>query len=309
MSEAKAMRIFLSGATGVIGRRVIQPLLAQGHTVTAGVRDDAACERVRTQGAHAVRMDLFATETLPRLLDGHDAVINLATHMPPTAWKMMFKSQWRPNARIRSVGVRNLVDAAIAAGAGRFIQESFALTYPDRGEAWIGEETPLQPAAYARTVLDAEASVARFARAGGTGVALRFAAFYGPDALQVLSYIRSLKWGWAAIPGGPRRFISSVTHDDAASAVLAALSARSGSYNVVEDVPVRRAEFFAVLASCLNMQSPRFMPEFATPLLGAIGGTLARSLRLSNRKLRNETGWRPAYPSVHEGWPAVLAQM
>jgi nucleoside-diphosphate-sugar epimerase len=303
------MRIFLSGASGVVGLRTIGPLLADGHVITASARTQAGCTQLEKLGVRAVLADLFDTAALSRSVAGHDVLINLATHMPSSSWKMLFKSAWQTNARIRSIGVRNLVDAALAGGVQSFVQESFALTYPDRGEQWIDEETALEPAEYAKSVLAAEAEVGRFARAGRAGVVLRFAAFYGPDAMQVRSYINSLKWGWAALPGGPRRFISSVTHDDAASAVVAAVRARSGAYNVVDDVPVRRAEYFAALASSLGVPAPRFMPEWATPLLGAIGGTLARSLRLSNRKLRDETGWKPAFPSVRAGWPAVLGQM
>jgi hypothetical protein len=72
-------------------------------------------------------------------------------------------------------------------------------------------------------LLDAEASADRFAARGGTGVILCFAAFYGPDAMQIRAYIDSLRRGWAPLPGGPQRCISSVAHDDAASAMVAAL--------------------------------------------------------------------------------------
>jgi nucleoside-diphosphate-sugar epimerase len=173
---------------------------------------------------------------------GHDAIVNLATHMPSSAWKMMFRSAWRLNDRIRREGAANVVAAALAGGIRTLIQESFALTYPDCGDRWVDEETPLEPGAYNRTVLDAERAVRRFTDAGGTGIVLRFAAFYGPDAMQVRSYIDALRMGWAALPGGPGRYISSISHDDAAAAVAAALDVPAGAYTVVDDEPVRRSE-------------------------------------------------------------------
>jgi len=208
-----------------------------------------------------------------------------------------------------SEGVANLVEAARRNGISRFVQESFALTYPDRADAWIDEQTPIDPAAYSKTVSDAERSVADFCAQGYTGVVLRFAAFYGPDAMQVKSYINGLRWGWALLPGGPDRFISSISHDDAASAVVAALEASQGIYNVADDQPVRRARYFELLASNLGLKSPNFVPEWATPMFGSVGQAMSRSLRLSNAKLRGATRWRPRFPSVREGWPAMLRDM
>ena len=95
----------------------------------------------------------------------------------------MSRSSWRENDRIRTEGVANLVEAARRNGISRLVRESFALTYPDRADAWIDEQTPIDPAAYSKTVSDAERSVADFCAQGYTGVVLRFAAFYGPDAM------------------------------------------------------------------------------------------------------------------------------
>lgn len=303
------MRVFVSGASGVIGRRVVPLLLSQGHAVTVATRPARTRAGSTLADVNQVAADLFDPAALRQAVRGQHAVINLATHMPSSAWKMMFRSAWRLNDRIRSEGVANLVAAALGEGVARIIQESFAATYPDCGDHWIDEQTPLDPADYNKTVLDAERSVAGFSSRGGTGIALRFAAFYGPDAMQVRSYISALRYGWAALPGGPDRFISSVAHDDAASAVVAALGAPDGVYTVTDDEPVRRAEYFGSLAGNLGLKPPRFLPAWTTPLFGSVGDAMSRSLRLSNRKLKQQVRWAPAFPSVREGWPAMLRQM
>jgi nucleoside-diphosphate-sugar epimerase len=302
------MKIFLTGATGVIGRRVL-PLLVRHHQVTAGVRDERARERLTATNAQCAVVDLFDRASLERAIAGHDVVINLATHMPSATWKMLFRRAWTENDRIRSTGVRNLVDAALACGVTRFIQESFAPTYPDRGDQWIDESTPLSPSSYNRTVVDAETAAQSFASGPRTAVVLRFAAFYGPDAMQLHAMIRGIEHGWAAFPGGPERFISSVSHDDAARAVVAALSVPNGAYNIVDDEPLRRADYVAALASALGVHAPRFLPAWTKALFGPAGDVMSRSLRISNRKFRHATGWVPHVPSVREGFPATLAEM
>lgn len=302
------MRIFITGATGVIGRRVVPLLLVKGHEVTIATREKGRRPVPWKDEVRAVLVDLLDPTTLTAVR-GHDAVINLATHMPSSSTRMLFRRAWRPNDRIRQLGSQNLVEAALAADVQCLVQESFAPTYPDRGDDWIDESVPLQPAAYNRSVLDAEASARRFSDAGRSGVTLRFAAFYGPDSSQLQDLIRVLRRGWAPLPGGPCKFISSVSHDDAATAVVAALNARPGEYNVVDDEPVRREVYAGTLASLLGARAPRFPPGWATPLFGAVGELLARSLRISNRKFRAETGWQPRYPSVREGWVATLREM
>src|SRR5438046_1269907 len=178
------MNVFVSGATGVIGRRVVPLLLTQGYTVTALARTPETRQRLEQLGATCVTVDLFDVEALKRAAAGHDAMINLATHMPSSTWKMLFRRAWRLNDRIRSEGVANIVEASLGCGIRRLIQESFAPTYPDSGDRWIDEETPLAPAIYNKTVLNAEKSVTRFSGDGRTGVVLRLAVLYGTDAIQ-----------------------------------------------------------------------------------------------------------------------------
>ena len=298
------MKVFVTGATGVIGRRAVPLLLKAGHEVSVGVR---SVDRVAPLGARALVVDLFDGRALERALSGHDAVINLATHMPSSMLRALLPGAWRENDRLRRDASRILVDAALAGRVGRFVQESFAPVYPDRGDAWINEDVPIEPTRYNRTVADAEASARRFAATGGgAGVVLRFAAFYGPDAFQSLTMIEAVRKGFAPMPGRPEAFYSSVSHDDAAAAVVVALSLPAGAYNVADDEPLRRREVASVLAAAIGVAPPHPLPGWVAKLAGSLGELMSRSLRMSNRKLRSASGWAPRWPSLREGWPAML---
>jgi nucleoside-diphosphate-sugar epimerase len=308
-ARSPVMNILITGATGVIGRRLVPLLYDAGHQVTAVARSAAGHDRLARQGAATIDLDLFDPAAVRGAVAGRDVVINLATHIPRTPLQMFMPWQWRENDRIRRIASATLAEASLAAGVPRFIQESFAPVYPERGARWIDESVPIQPVRYNRTVADAEASAGRFSERGGTGIVLRFGGFYGPDAAQTIAMADAVRKGWAPLPGRADAFISSVSHDDAASAAAAAINLTAGIYNVVDDVPVTHREFFESLADALGTAAPRLPPVWMTPMLGSLAEMAARSLRISNRTLRSASEWAPKYPSVREGWPTVVAQM
>jgi len=303
------MKIFVSGATGVIGKRLVPLLLNSGHEVTGVARSEHKAELLNKMGAGVAEVSLFDRDKLEQAIKGHDAIINMATHIPPTT-RAFFKSAWKENDRIRKYGSANLVDAAISAGVKIFIQESFAPMYGDHRDEWIDENWPVQPVAYNFTTLDAEKSVQRFIQNGGTGIIMRFSFFYGPDPKgATLDIIRFVKKGWVPFAATPEGFISSISHDDAASAAVAALNIPSGIYNISDDEPLRRRDFFDSLSDALNVRHPKFPPAWIGKFMGSVGKMLSRSLRISNNKFRTASGWKPQFPSVREGWPAMLKQI
>lgn len=155
-------------------------------------------------------------------------------------------------------------------------------------------------------VLNAEAAAARVVQGGHVGVVLRFGLFYGHDSGYTLDTIRWVRKGWAPAFGSPAGFVSSISHDDAASAVIAALGAPAGVYNIVDDEPVRRREYYDSLAAALGVKSPKFPPAWLARAFGSIGETLARSQRIANTKFERATGWRPSIPRIQDGWPRIL---
>jgi nucleoside-diphosphate-sugar epimerase len=168
----------------------------------------------------------------------------------------------------------------------------------------------LRPIAYNRSIVDAEASAARFTKAGGAGIVLRFAAFYGPDSRFLIEGIAQMrKTGRVFLPGPPEAFASSISHDDAATAAVSALTLPAGTYNVADDEPVMRREYFDSLARAMGLPPPKPFPWWARAMMGSLGAFLSRSERISNRKLKASSLWVPRYRSVREGWPSVAAAM
>jgi nucleoside-diphosphate-sugar epimerase len=237
------MKILITGATGVVGRRVVPLLRDTGHDVTGLARSPTGRALLARHGATAIDLDLFDPAAVRRAMAGHDAVVNLATHIPRSTVQIFLPWAWRENDRLRRVGSATLVDAAVAVGVSRFVHESFAPVYPDRGDQWIDETEHIEPVRYNRTVADAEAATARFSENGGSGVVLRFASFYGPDAFQTVAMMDAVRRGRGPMPGPPNAVVSSVSHDDAASAVAAAITLPPGIYNVVDNEPVTHESF------------------------------------------------------------------
>ena len=302
------MKVFVAGATGVVGRRLIPLLVGAGASVSAVARSTSKAAQLRQQGATPVRVDLFDAAAVNEAVAGHDAVINVATKIS-LGLRALLPGAFKENARIRTEASENLASAAINARARTFIQESFAPTYPDRGDEWIDESVPIQPTSYVRSVLDAESAAAEFTKSGGTGIVLRFSLFYGPDSSFSWDMVKSVKRGFSPAVGSPDAYMSSIWIDDAASAVFAALSVRAGAYNVTDDAPVRRREAFELLAQELGVKPPRMLPRWVTGMMGSVADTLGRSQRISNAKFRQAANWHPKVPSLNEGWRLLLKEM
>lgn len=293
------MKVFVAGATGVLGRRLLPLLAAAGHDVTAIARNDDGRRSVEAAGARPAQASLFDLEALRTVLAGHDAVINVATRIPtgPQAARL---SAWRENDRIRREGAANLADAALHAGAGRYVQESITFVYDDHGEEWIREDGRLRLEFQLFSAVDAEAQAARFTQAGGQGVALRFGLFMDETSAHFRDQVAMLRKGQAPAFGSPDAYQASVMVDDAAAAVRAALDAPAGLYNVNDDEPLTRRDHYTAAAAALGLPAPKFLPESLGKLLRV--RVLARSQRVDNGAFKAATGWAPRYPSAREAW-------
>lgn len=299
------MKVFIAGATGVLGRRAVRELVEAGHAVTGVARSESKAALVRGMGAEPVEVDLFDREAVKVAVAGHGVVINLATRIPPPS-QAARPGAWSENDRIRSEASGHLVDAALDAGAGRYVQESIAFIYPDRGDRWIDEDVPLDPPALGRANQAAEDQAGRFGQGGGAAVVLRFGQFYAADAVHTRFMSRMARWRLPAVPGPKTAYVPAVAADDAAVAVVAALDAPAGTWNISDDVPLTRQAFNRAVADALGVKAPLVT---GTSLLRMSPSTrfYLRSQRVSNRRFKEATGWSPRYPDAGTGWRALVA--
>ncbi len=297
------MKVFLTGGTGVVGTRALPALVADGHDVTAVARGAAKADLVRRLGATPVEVDLFDPAAVKAAVDGSEAVVNLATSIPPLS-RSARASAWAMNDRLRTEASAHLVDAALAAGAGRVVQESICFPYVDAGTSWITEESPTDhgPGPF-HGAAAAEASAARFTAGGGIGVVLRFAQFVAAESSHTQTMNALLRRRLTPFAGDPDGYVSSIHATDAGAAVAAALRAPAGIFNVADDEPLRRREAGEACAARLGVKPPRSIPKVLLALAPSSAKAILRSLRISHAALTDATGWTPQHTSLRTYWP------
>ena len=283
--------IVIIGATGVIGRRAVRDLVAAGHDVAGAARSADGRERLETLGARVVETAVFDEASLRRAFDGAEVVINLLTHIPSID-RMGDPSAWEENDRLRTEASAAIAHAAGAAGAKRLVQESIAFVYADGGDAWLDEDAPALGGGVTTTALTAERNARELF--GGDTVVLRFGLFLGPDSGFATSRLEAARNGASSATGPPGAYRPMIWLEDASAAVAAALRAPAGTYNVADTDPPTNAEIDAALAAAVGVDALDPPPPQ--------DGPLARSQRVSSRRLRDATGWSPRMRAGTEIW-------
>ena len=307
------MRVFLAGATGAIGRRLVPQLVEAGHEVTAVTRSEKKLDKLYELGTEPILCDVFDAERLGSVVAQAEpeAVINQLTDLPQNLNPRKLKEYYAANNRVRRDGTSNLLSAALGAGVRRFLVQGSAYWYapaggPVKTEAaplYLDAPPPIGPAV--ETINEVEESV--LSADGIEGVVLRYGMFYGPGTWyakggDVGRQVRKRRYPMIGNGGGTYSFVHV---DDAASATVAALErARPGVYNVVDDDPATAAEWMPVYAEALGAKRPPRVPAFVASLI--VGRALVEwSLRLrgaSNEKIKEKLGWRPQYESWRRGF-------
>ena len=302
------MKIFVAGGTGVVGRTAVPRLVAAGHDVTVVARSADKDRAVEAMGATPVRVDLFDRAAVSSAVAGHEAVVNLATNIPPMS-KAMRPSAWATNDRLRTEASRHLADAVVEHGARRFVQESITFPYLDGGDDWVDETAARSDSPFTVGATTAEANAASVTDRGAAGVVLRFAQFYGPAASHTEFFVKTARRGVSPLMGTADGYTSFVHAADAGAAVLAALDVPAGVYNVAESEPHRRREVDAAMAAALGRKRLRRMPSAPVKAVNKGADVLMRSHRISNRAFVEASGWQPVYPDPLVGWAEVIAQV
>lgn len=300
------MKVFVAGGTGVIGTRAVPALVEAGHEVTAVARSTEKEALVRSMGATPVRVDLFDADAVQTAVAGHEAVVNLATHIPDLSRAPRQKA-WQENDRIRTEAAANLAAAARRAGATRFVQESITFPYVDRGDDWIDELVDRPPSETSAAVDAAEASTLDFTGGGRSGVVLRFAQFYAPDASHTRAMAKLFRTWVNPLIGRPDARVSFIGMPAAARAVVAALGAPAGVYNVADGDPPTRKEAGAVVAEMLGKRSAFSLPMAMVKPVNPAAEILARSHRIDCTAFTTATGWVPDHDGAAGFAAAIVA--
>jgi nucleoside-diphosphate-sugar epimerase len=289
------MRIFVAGATGIVGRLLVPLLVGAGHEVTGTSRTPHGTGRVRALGAAAVQVNAFDTNGL------RDAVTAAAPDVVIHQLTALAEGNTAENARIRREGTRNLVDAARRAGVMRIIAQSVAWAYAP-GDSPADESTPfdltapLPRASLIGGVIALEETVAELEE----HVILRYGTFYGPGTWYSPGGLADKQLRHAsrasAVPGpltADDAVSSFIQVQDAASAAVAALAWPSGAINIVDDEPAAGRDWLPVLADV-----------FGAPVPAAAVGRVGWQRGASNTRAR-ALGWTPLYPSWRTGFAAM----
>jgi nucleoside-diphosphate-sugar epimerase len=298
--------IFITGASGVLGRSAVELLAQRGYRIRAlASRRIADC--LNGPAIEVVEGSLFDLDSLRRAMGACEAILHLATRIPPVN-KMGRPESWEENDQIRREGTRNLVSAALTNAIGTFVYPSVCFVYADSADRWIDASTGvLAPVQTLESTLAAEVEIQRFTNAGGRGVALRMGAFYGPQSPQTSQQLKLATSHLAAAFGRPDAYHSSIWIDDAASAVVSALGCPAGVYDVVDDQPLTTKQAILAIARSVGRKKLWRLPKF---LLQQVAGkelaeVLGRSQRVSNRRFKAATAWQPDVASLESGWKRI----
>jgi nucleoside-diphosphate-sugar epimerase len=284
----------------VIGRAAVRAFVDADHDVVVLTRRPENEPVVEKLGAAARPADLFDVDSLAAAYADADAVVNLATHMP-VGHAASWPGAWRRNDELRTTGVATVVEAAKRAGVRRLVQGSSSVVYADAGDAWVTESSPIEITAATEPLSVSEAHVQDYSCSSRAGVILRFGMIVGDDAVTRY-FLKAAAHGRPVGFGRPDGWIHLVHTDDLGPAVLAALHAPRGTYNVGAE-PVRRADLVAAYAASVGAADGG---SFLGPVLRRLAGPrmepLGRSLRVSSEQFSAHTGWAPRRPTFGPDW-------
>jgi nucleoside-diphosphate-sugar epimerase len=304
------MKIFIAGASGVLGRRLVRQFVARGHAVVGQVRSAKAENAVKEAGAEPRHADLFDAESLAKAADGCDTVIHAATAIPVK--QKTTPADWAMNDRIRRKGTRCLTEAAAKIGAKTYLQQSIAWVARPKDESSFDEDSPTVAEPAIQSAIDAELIAREAESAEGFTVAiLRCGYFYDSESGHTQMIADALRKRKMPIIGNGDALWAMIHTDDAASAyVAAAEKPKSGVWHIVDNelVPVRA--FLQEFATRLGAPTPRRVPVWLARWLAGEQTVeyFTKSMRTTNARFRRDFGWAPRYPNYRNGLDQIVAE-
>jgi 2-alkyl-3-oxoalkanoate reductase len=309
------MRVFVAGATGVVGKPLVSALTAAGHEVTGTTRSAARAAELQASGATAVIVDGLDRRAVVDAVKAAqpDVIVHQMTALTSLRSFRNFDKQFAVTNELRTKGTDNLLEAARQAGTRRFIAQSYVgWNNPRSGSQVTTEEDPMDPDPLPSTrqtlaaIRHVEETVPG---AVPEGLVLRYGMFYGHGASEaMLDVVR--KRQMPVIGGGTGIWSFCEVTDAAAAAAAAVTRGTPGIYNVVDDDPAPVREWLPYLAQCLGAKQPMRAPAWLGALLaGRLVVMLMTEARGAvNEKAKRELGWAPGYASWREGFPAWVKE-
>jgi nucleoside-diphosphate-sugar epimerase len=303
------MRVFIAGASGALGRRLVPQLIEAGHDVIGTHHSPANGELLRRLGAKPVHLDVTDPRAVRAavLENEPDAIAHEATALANLKWSRNFDKAFAATNELRTKGTDALLAAAREAGIRRFVAQSFAsYRYVREGGPVKTEADPLD-ANVPANARESWAAMSHLEEAvvGAGGIVLRYGAFYGAPNDGLVDPIRNRQYPIIGDGGGMTSWIHL---DDAASATVLALEHDGPAiYNIVDDEPAAVRDWLPVAVRALGAGAPRHFPVWAARIMAGeaavVMGTEARGA--SNEKAKRELGWTLSYPTWRVGFPAV----
>jgi nucleoside-diphosphate-sugar epimerase len=314
------MRIFVAGATGAVGRRLVPLLVSNGHEVVGLTRTPEKAEAVRALGAQAVIADgLNAHSIRSAVVSARpDIIVHEMTDLRGASDLRAFDRSFATSNRLRTEGVDHLLSAAREAGVKRLVAQSFCgWPYARTGGPVKSEDDPLDPdpPKEFRRTLDAirylEAAVVGADHL--EGVVLRYGAFYGEGSgVFDGSMVGELRRRRVPLIGDAAGWWSFLHVDDAARATAVAVEGNcTGIYNIVDDDPAPVSTWLPALAGLLKAKRPFRASVWLARLIAGehVVALMTQARAGSNAKAKKELGWRPVYSSWREGFMEVAARL
>lgn len=306
------MRVFLVGASGVIGRRLVPRLIERGHQVIGTARSPDRAERLRKLGAQSVVLDALDARAVSEAVAAAqpDAIVHEATALTGISDLKHFDRTFAQTNRLRIEGTDNLLVAAREAGVRKFVAQSNANhRYAREGGPVKSEGDALdpKPAAAARESIAAMEHLDKVVTGAG-GIALRYGIFYGEPNDGLAEAVRARKFPIVGDGAGVWSFIHL---DDAATATVLALEHDGPAvYNIVDDDPAPTREWLPELARIVGAKPPLHFPRLLAKLFAGeqpiVMATESRGA--SNAKAKRELGWTLRYPSWRQGFAELYAK-
>jgi nucleoside-diphosphate-sugar epimerase len=305
------MRVFVIGASGAIGTRLVPQLIDQGHEVIGTFRSPQSADHLRALGAEPVALDLLDAGAVREavLRAAPDAIVHQATALTGLSDFKHFDRSFAQTNRLRIEGTDNLLAAAREAGVARIVAQSNANhRYAREGGPVKSEDDPLDPTPVA-AMRESVAAMNHVEEAvtGAGGIALRYGIFYGNPGDELVEAVRARKFPVVGDGGGVWSFIHL---DDAAAATALALEHDGPAiYNVVDDEPSATRVWLPELARIVGAEPPQHFPRVvARVFAGEAPVVMATESRgASNARAKRELGWTLRHPSWREGFAAVSA--